>query len=384
LLAKNYLYTSANYAFLSANAANFAKVVLEHPSIIEPNSTFFRTFLDDSIAEIDELISDLGTATVTIENKEWIVSARQRALWAKEKLMSTEDAFNTNLANNLNDPGESIQRVRETIDAQGWISASRNMLSTAEALGGSPIEVSVVSSLAEELVVSIEDEFSNDDTAVFENADLFNRYFKGAKIAIEKKWFLTGLYSAAVAKGVSDSEAYNRAVNYPDADLDAFSSALSVEVNNIDTSIADSSGIYDALFWQHAKYFVDAGNYYLTNDRVSSAKAQLTTASMLYFVSRNLNVASLAADSLIKPSGNGTVAPKEVIQVTPDIMLSFLSGLIIFLVLLVFTGMIMERRVKNRRYYEHLLSVLTDKHKENLIADAAFSAKKHEIKKRIK
>ncbi|MBN1160183.1 MAG: hypothetical protein JXA43_03055 [Candidatus Diapherotrites archaeon] len=294
LIDKNYLYTAANYAFLASNSANLAKEILEHPSAIIAGSEYYKELKNQNRANLNLTMASLSNIKITRNNVDWIVSAKQRALWAKAEL----DALDFIVSVQSTEEVSGLDNLRSVISAQEWISTADEMIEIAKTKGGDVLDISNLKYLSNNKTIELEDLIST-TTISADNQELFSRYFNSAKEANTNGWYLTSIYSSAVAKGIIESQQITDRIVSSTVDTTQLLSVLESDLKNMEGSVESAPAQFAELFWQHANYYKDAAIYHKEHQKSDKAESELSTGILLMFTSKKLTDYSNEAYSQI-------------------------------------------------------------------------------------
>ncbi|MCX8195170.1 MAG: hypothetical protein N3G22_03640 [Candidatus Micrarchaeota archaeon] len=129
LVAKGYLYTAANSAFLLSIDAEYLKIA---DSKID---------VDQGISKAKDCLSSLEAAPKTYENFHWAAASDLRSIWAEKKLNETVKE---------REDQEGYTTLRNLLFANSWCEISGELAENANEIGGKGANESALSGLAEE------------------------------------------------------------------------------------------------------------------------------------------------------------------------------------------------------------------------------------------
>jgi hypothetical protein len=174
-LSKYHKQLSMGYPFTAANAAFLLGVDAEYLGI---GGT--EVDLNKSIAEVSECLSTLNVPVKTRENFHWAVGADLRRIWAQNRLNDTIEARSDR---------EGYSTLRDLLFSYGWCGISRELALQADDIGGTPINESALSDIADERLAEADRELSS---SPFPNSDALSHLQGGADA------FGQGAYGAAI------------------------------------------------------------------------------------------------------------------------------------------------------------------------------------------
>ena len=416
LYDKNYLYSAANYAFLAATSANSARQILLHPSILTPNSSYMSQLIDSTQESVVDTLQRLNNTPLTSKNLDLLVFARQRLVWAQNVLHSlTSGVQTTIIVNNRVVSGSStFDTLQDVMHAQEWVTIANSIVDSVDS-SGAPVDASVLEADAQAAKVDLEDALSVHGCVVsrlsascgdkFQNSDLIIRYSECAETAYDQKWYATSLYCASVANSALQLEKYN----LTDINVASAPSVLSSALNESSDTILASKSTNAIVFWQHARFFKQAGDYYVQYSRTDAAKDAYSTAYLLGKVSYDL--ADTVLDIRSKLGVSSTEENNSTTLPFAYTMLTFIA-LAAFLILFVSQALLIhgfenrhkvlseinkikqthskKKELLTRKeildrilMYEHALSAAREEHRKHLITDVEYNHISARYKARI-
>jgi len=290
LFEKNYLYSSANFSFLTSVNAELVRDLSENPSLIDPSSALLEirvVALGRKIAELEEDINTFYSG----KNLEWIISAKQRISWAKlnlQKLSGTKTIVVGNGASTAS-IGIAIEELRDYEYASEWLIVARDFFDIALESDDKIVPFPLLVEKSEEYIVAAENESVTLDETELE--DLLRR-LDSAKLARQFGWNDSAAFDAASALALAKAE---KAVM--GKTLSETMSLLSAKLTQLESQISgsDKTFIWGQLYFDHAQYFHSSAEYFSKKQDVSNAldnaKAGLRLA---FFAEEMINVSKQA------------------------------------------------------------------------------------------
>lgn len=266
LYEQNYLYSAANYAFVSKVNAFFVRDVSSNPSLLEPNSTAFDLKLLSLKRDISDLRENLS-GKIFVDNLEWQIGSMQRLAWAenyyniiKGKTQVVVVNYEDGSVNQKLD--DSTKNLMNYEFAVAWVQAAREFNETAKS-DGSAVEINVknLSDLGEAIekyIVSAEDFASS--IALDETVKM---RLNSAKTALASKSYLSALYDAASAHALASAAMVSAGKSTSD-----LNSLLDERIKNLEPMMGSSHEnggnkyLWPRLYFDHAKYFLEAASFY--------------------------------------------------------------------------------------------------------------------------
>ena len=362
LYDKNYLYSSANYAFLGKVNAMFVKDIANNPSIIEPKSTAFDVkllALKRDISDMRENFSD----KIFIEGIEWQIAALQRLNWAEQNYNSIKGSSTVVVINygNSTEPQTSlIKDLRDYEFATAWVQASRDFYDVAKASGRqAEIQINELSSLEKKInayIAKAEDLASasapDEDTT---------RRLNSAKTALGNKDYLTAIFDSASAYALTES-----AKRIEGKNISELKTVLDDEIKAAESAVGSNGNyLWARLYLDHSEYFMQAAAFYNSQELGAQYKDSLENGISLAALAKELASATDEINKVVseKVKEKGIVQGANIPSVSnPQNALVFVAlGLAIaFLVLaIIFLAMRIMAVVKKRNP-SNILSQIED------------------------
>jgi len=267
----NYLYSSANSAFITFVNITTVNEIIANPSVLSPNSTAFDLRVLDLEKKINLTKNRLKLCS--LDNFEWCIGAKQRLTWAEDKLEKIKST-------NYSLPGNSLLKVSDYSYAVGWVNIANDFLN----IGITDSDLKFVESshfreLAQESIISVENEL------ILLNSDLssdedFLRRLNAAKMNFKRGWYVTSLYDSATAMSVlvSDNESFQDLFNI---------SSFEEKYDFLNKNLRSTSGlnseknVWSKLYFDHSVYYYTGYQYYRDKGNEAEADSYLRTANSI-------------------------------------------------------------------------------------------------------
>lgn len=309
LQEKNYLYSSANYAFITIVESNLVKDLSENPSLIEPNSSLLEMRASDLKEEIAELEEDLNKF-YSREGLEWLIAAKERLTWAKLKvknLTQTKTIVISSTGSPVSNISIAIQNLRDYEYAKEWHTISKDFFEIAEKSQDKIVPVRILEQKAKQYIVEAENELalvSTGDTPDIE------RRLNAAKLAKSMGWNDSALFDAASALAFARAGREMQGKS-----LGEIMSVLERKLSRLEKEFSSSSEkfVWAKLYFDHASYFFDSAQYFNEQQNISRALEDAKSALRLAFFCEEMLTATKQAQSALK-NIHTTVPYKEGIR----------------------------------------------------------------------
>ena len=272
----NYLYTAANEAFLAKIYLIAIDEVVSNPSILTADSTIYNLRLTEIEKKIN--LTENRSKSCSLDKIEWCISARQRIVWAKNKVKDIKgDSAD----------GAPLDRIMDYSYALGWIEIANDFLDIAVSADEDKVkfvESTEFKDLSQQYIVNLENEMVLLDTTIAQDDDI-QRRLKAAKTDYEMGWYVTALYDAASAKAVLDSRKETNTEMF-DENLFIYKynsmSFLSSEEN-----LKKETNVWSKMYYDHATYYYKSYQYY-KNKNTTKAQSNIKTATSVIGLSLEL------------------------------------------------------------------------------------------------
>ena len=286
MLDKNYLYSAANNSFLAKANAMLVKDIAENPSLLQDNSTAFDLKVEDLKKKTAELETEINSG-MPLDDLEYYVSAQQRLTWAE---INIETITNTQTIVVSSDPTAQqdyiVQKLQDFEFASAWAEIAQQMYDLGKNSGKKILPENDFEQQADDYIVKAENSLT---LASQDSQKDITRRVNSARINKARKWFIAAAFDAASATALVDSET---AVQGKDSA--AIYSMLTEKISAVESEIKNSKHeIYWAnLYLDHAKYFLNAYDFYQKNGQGSKANQSLQDGlSLAYLAEANFEVA---------------------------------------------------------------------------------------------
>jgi uncharacterized protein len=270
----NYFYTSANSSFIGLIYARTVEEIIENPSILSKDSTIFNTKINRLQKEIKE--TETRTNDCSYSNLEWCIGARQRVVWAENKINELKDSSLTDVVSN----------VLEYNYAYSWNEIANDFLDASNIDNEQPfIEFDYFEEKAEKQIIEIENKLVGADLSIIQDIDL-QRRLSAAKTSLDKEWYITSMYDSATVLAIIEArenvteEEFNE--TFFNKEYEEYSKILRSE-----EGLLNNQNVWSKLFFDHSFYYYKSSEYY-ADDQVTRQQGDLTTAYDIILFSKYL------------------------------------------------------------------------------------------------
>ena len=253
----NYVYTGANSAFLTSINLNFLR-----ESSVTPST------LKNRMLVVESCIKSAKRPKMTEENFEWVAGGDERRAWSEKKLSEIEKL------NYSDDEETTLFIFKELLTAETWCNVSHEMFSTADKIGGTPVDESRLRSLASSRIAE-----GDEGIKSFAGMDLGDAAWRFEAARGE---FNNGTFAAAIFDAdylLSTIRTINETKDLEEYAANEF---------NVSKSWA---GMWAALYENHAEYI------YLAS---KEGMGTLGSSVMLSIYAKNLNNDTIIIKGLFK------------------------------------------------------------------------------------
>lgn len=336
----NYLYSAANEVFLAKVNITAVNEIMSNPSILVADSTAFSIKLDELNGLI--AITEDRSKSCSLERFEWCIGAKQRLVWAENKLDELKD----------NNSEDAFSRIVDYAYAVAWVDISNDFLDVAITDSKEKfVESKYFKNDAQQYIITVENKLVLLDPSYTNDEDV-SRRLTAAKTDLEKGWYVTSLYdsSAVMAVIISKEQGDNELF-----DTKAFEDKYNYLSEKLKSSanIDKEKNIWSKLFFDHAVYFYNSYLFY-QNKNDTQAKSDLRTANSItniaYFLneteSKVLDYYQNADISEVSEDSNGSVA---VFQDNYGTVKVQNISLVVYILLLVLAVVLLAMAVEARR-----------------------------------
>ena len=267
----NYMYTSANEAFLTKLYGMVILEVMDNPSILSVNSTIYNL----KIKELEQKLklTEERSRYCSLEKIEWCIGARQRITWAKDKIDDLKLANRSSLQN------QNLDKILNLAYASGWIEIANDFLDIGIVSQGNNFkESSYFKEVAEKYIIDIENDLTISDESIVLNEDL-QRRLTAAKTNLTNGWYVSSLFDAATAKAVMVSSKENTS--------DIFDESVFLKKYDVLTpllrsteGLSKTNNVWSKQFFDHSLYYYKKYLSY-ENKQDTRAISDLKTANSI-------------------------------------------------------------------------------------------------------
>lgn len=397
LYDQNYLYSSANFAFLARVNAWLVKDIVESPQMVSANSTAFELKVSALKNEILDLKSDLREF-VPYDKLEWHISAKQRLTYAEQNVDSLLNAQTVIVdAGGIvgDDLKISIEEIQKYETARGWLVVAKDLYAISSQSEQKIKPIKLFEEEAERLLVEAEKGLSN---LPRDDAEDISRRFNAAKKELRDGWDEAALFDAATAVALVNANLATK-----DKDFETLSNLLTTKIETVENNIYTSKHTYiwPELYLAHAKYFLREAQFYLKLDQRAKATQSLKGGIGLIFLAEAMLIASNDVlnsyekaekiEASQTPEKVGGVQTDDIIRkITYTEVLVILVPIILLLVLLIFLVGKMLLQMKRKGGEENLPEEIKNVKKlvrklDEALAEGKISEEKHkELSERYK
>ncbi|PIU02970.1 MAG: hypothetical protein COT55_00680 [Candidatus Diapherotrites archaeon CG09_land_8_20_14_0_10_32_12] len=279
----NYLYSAANYFFLSNINANLVIDVCYNPTLLTINSTTFNenvSLLKDNLNILEKKLSYLP-----YDGFEWFVAAQERYLWAKY-YVSQLDAVSVVINNQVKTV--ALDKLEKYEYAKEWVMVAAGFLDNIDS---NNTYVSV-KDYADSAYTTLQ-EIGKSEEAInkLEPKKLqeLERKIFGAKESYNKGWYLTSLYESATVLGIVNANILMENKSYSELEPIVIEKIQTLENNMKDSNI---QYVWSELYLNHSKYFLNEAKFYKSQNNIVYTLNSLASSLELLYLADNLYSAS--------------------------------------------------------------------------------------------
>jgi uncharacterized protein len=376
LYEKNYLYSAANNIFLAKVYASLVKDVAENPSLLRENSKLFSLKVDALKKNIEGLKENLDSF-VPIDLIEWHIAAKQRLLWAEINVEKIE-----NVSQIIIDVGartqeiDAMKKIEDYEFALAWFEAARELYNET-ASSKKKVEMdNAFMDYSDNYIIASENAI--DSLEENEREDILRR-LNSAKRAEDYSWYLVTAFDSASSYALIRASLDSRNLS-----LDESYELLKSKINSIDRNLSSSKKpfVWTRLYLDHAKYFLNAADFYREQGYASTALDRVKSGLSLAYLSEELfNVSSSVYeyyDSFTEKDFIDSKKEKETIK--PEIIdfVWIASAFILLTLVLVIAGFLILKKTKEESLEDQLQEIRKLKRKaDDLFFNGKISAEKH-------
>lgn len=291
LYDQNYLYSAANYAFLTVINASMVEDISNDPSLLETGSMAFSKKLGKLEKKAKELERELNSV-VPKEMVEWDIAAKQRLAWAKLKILKIKESQEIEMGG-LEGIVVAVNNLREYEFAKAWVEIAESF-NDFSAKSREFVNISeLFEEEAEENIIKAE----NSLTALsVEDIEDISRRLQGAYIERTNGWFLAAALDGASAEYLAEAEEEIQGKN-----LDELLALIEEKIRNLNAKIAESGGefVWTQMYLDHGNYFFKAAKFYQENESIVKANNNAkSSVSLVMFAEGIFGVMNTAYEEI--------------------------------------------------------------------------------------
>jgi len=287
LYDNNYLYSAANNAFLAKVYSSLVKDVSDNPSLLDIDSTLFKRRLEELKQDVTNLKSNLDSF-VPIDRLDWYIAAQERLAWSQlnlEKLESPKTTVVVDIREGSTTNSTALKDIQDYEFAVSWYEAAKSFYEIAKNSSAMVKPDDHFKGSSDNYLVSAENGIKVLDSDDIED---IQRRLEAAKKEEELKWFLAELFDSSSAVALINAE-----LDSKDKDFNALQSMLQEKINSIESSIEENSTSKKVFGWSrlylaHARYFLDAADFYNKDGQRIVATEKLKSGLSLAYLSEAL------------------------------------------------------------------------------------------------
>jgi len=274
----NFLYTAANEAFLAKIYLITINEIVSNPSIISPDSTIYNLRIQEIEKKI--VLAENRSQHCSLNNIEWCIGAKQRIVWAKNKI--------DDIKSNKDTQSTAIDKIMNYSYALAWVDIANEFLNIGITnVGPKFVESEQFKPLAQKYIVDIENDQILVDDGIAKDEDI-NRRISAAKKGIEMGWYVTALYDAASAKAVLKSRKENLKEPFDESLFINNYNEMSEKLRS-SKAIVSSENVWSKMFFDHSLFHYKQNQFYESNN-TTKAMTSLKTANAVLNISKELYV----------------------------------------------------------------------------------------------
>ena len=334
LFEQNYLYSSANYAFLAIVNSNFVKDVADNPMLLSTSSTAFDNKVEELDKRIDSFAFDLNKY-VPLENFEWHVAAKERLSWAKLKLRSLKS--NGGIVIVIDQGDIDWDRVSKVLDyeyAKAWYEISKDFSGMTKESKRGVLPDSGLDSLVDSYIVNSENSLST--LSDEETVDIIRR-IEGAKISKGNGWSYAALFDSSSSFALANAALFSKNKGLVELQAELLRKITALEQK---FEASPRTYVWARLYLDHAKYYLDGSLFYQEKEQSAVALNSARSGIDLIFMAEGIFEASnesfsyidkLPSESFVDISPGMRAEPlTENILAYAALVLLFVGGMAIF------------------------------------------------------
>ncbi len=379
LYEKNYLYSAANSIFISKVYASLVKDVAENPSLLQKDSKLFNIRVDSLKKNIDSLKENLDSF-IPLDYLEWHIAAKQRLLWAEMNIKKIENLFQAVIETGIRtQETDVLLRVEDYEFALAWFETARDLYDKTTESEKKVLPDMAFRNYSDEYIIASENSLNSLPEG--EQEDILRR-LNSAKRAEDYSWFLVTAFDSA-----SSYALIKASIESEELTLEQAHSLLQEKINSIDANLSENKSeekhfVWTRLYLDHAKYYLNAADYYKEQGYALTALDKLESGLALAFLSEELFTVSHSIyayyDDFSEEDfiGAEKKEKKEPLKLIDTALLA--SAFILFTVVLVVAGILILRKTKEQPLEKQLQEMRELKRKaDNAFFNGKISEEKH-------
>lgn len=303
----NYLYTSANDAFLAKIYLITIDEIVKNPSIISTDSTIYNLRIEEIEKKI--ALTENRSKLCSLDKLEWCIGAKQRIVWAKNKI--------ADIKSNKYTSSTGIDKIMNYSYALAWIEIANDFLDIGITNNGPNfVESEQFKDLAQKYIVDVENELVLSDEEALSDEDI-QRRITAAKKDFEMGWYVTSLYDSASAKAVLISRKENSKESFDEnVFLDKYNKLSELRSPQ---EIKLNTNVWSKMFFDHSLYHFKQYQFYKSKN-TTKAETNIKTANSIVNISKELYIIESIVHSYYNDAGIiDVVVPEGNNQIIIDI-----------------------------------------------------------------
>lgn len=307
LFEQNYLYSAANYSFLTIVNAAIVEDISSNPSLLQMNSVLFTQIVTDLEKDALKLREQLDSI-VPVETIEWDIAAKERLAWAIAKISKIKQSQGMTIEG-IGGVAIAVENLREYEFAKAWIDIAKTFhefSSQSKKYVDTDATAGLFEKIAQENIVKAENELT---ALSIEDVEDISRRLQAAYIEKDEEWYLAAAVDAAsaywLAKAAKESQGKN---------LQELLALVQEKIDYLNKKIAESEKefVWSQMYLDHASYFFKSAKFYQDHNSMVKAKQDAESAvSLTMFAEGIFEVMNYAYNEIAKlPTTDGKKAAK--------------------------------------------------------------------------
>lgn len=278
LFEQNYLYSSANLAFVSIVNNYFIVDLSENPSLLSLNSEALNQKIMQLETDIQSFESEINSF-VLVDRIEWQVSAQERLSWAKEKIENLRQTIIVVDSPEITVKSIALGKLLDFEFAVAWFNAAKDFHLLTKTAKHKAKNNEFLKNEALQAIIQAENIASTISKDEFKDAI---RRLNAAKLEKENKWYIAAAIDALSAKALIQAE-----LDSKDKDLVSLKEIFDKKFAEMQEKFDKSNNtfIWASLYFDHAKFFLESANYYSEKGFPSKAANELKSGLVLLYLS---------------------------------------------------------------------------------------------------